>query len=317
MFSIGLLIVCLMIGLRFEVGGDWGSYLLMFRRANMGLDYALRFGDPGYMLLNWVVGFFGGGVLVVNLVCGALFAWGLARLCRTQPEPWLAMVVAVPYLVIVVAMGYSRQGVAIGVMMAGLATLQRGGSTLRFSGYVAAAASFHKTAVVTLPLVTFLSSRNKLLNLLIAGVSFWALFTFFLKDSVDKFIENYVGSSYSSQGAAIRLVISVIPAVIFLSSAERFGFSPQQKVIWRNMSFGAIGLLILLFVIPSSTVIDRLALYVLPLQVVIFSRLPGVYASHRFTRTMVVLYSAAVLFVWLNFAVHSEAWVPYQIWSPD
>lgn len=55
------------------------------------------------------------------------------RFARSQPDPWLAVLVAVPYLVIVVAMGYSRQAVAIGILLAGLGRLERGGSTLHFA----------------------------------------------------------------------------------------------------------------------------------------------------------------------------------------
>ena len=75
------------------------------------------------------------------------------RFAEAQQRPWLAMVVAIPYLVIVVAIGYTRQGVGDRLIMAGLASYTRKGSVLRFAAYVAIAATFHKTAVVALPLV--------------------------------------------------------------------------------------------------------------------------------------------------------------------
>ena len=97
-------------------------------------------GDPGYQALNWLVQEWNGEIWWVNSVSAAIFAWGLIRLCQNQPRPMLAVLVAVPYLIIVVAMGYTRQSIAIGILMAGLASLGRGGSVIRFAIYVAVAA---------------------------------------------------------------------------------------------------------------------------------------------------------------------------------
>ena len=64
-------------------------------------------------MLNWLSIQMDWGILGVNLIGGAIFAFGLVAFCRRQPRPWLALAVAIPYLVIVVAMGYSRQGIAL------------------------------------------------------------------------------------------------------------------------------------------------------------------------------------------------------------
>ena len=118
---VGGLAVALMIGFRYQVGGDWGAYLEIFRwSASASLEEAVTYGDPAYTLLNWVTQKLGYDIWLVNLVCGLIFAWGLVKFARTLSNPWLAMVIAVPYLIIVVAMGYSRQGVAIGIILAGM-----------------------------------------------------------------------------------------------------------------------------------------------------------------------------------------------------
>ncbi len=64
--------------------------------------------------------------------------------------------------------------------------------------------------------------------------------------------------------------------------------------------------------LPSSTAVDRLALYILPLQVAILPRAAAAYFTRGAATMFVILYSAAVLFVWLNFSAHAEFWVPYQ-----
>lgn len=310
---LGAGIIALLIGLRYEVGGDWFTYEFMFdfaRHANFGR--MLEVGDPAYQALNWLVYNLGGELWLVNLVCGAIFAWGLTRFAQIQTYPWLALLVAIPYLVVVVAMGYSRQGVALGILMAGLASLLRGGSLLKFALYVAAAALFHKTAVVAFPLVVLASHRNRALNLLLGIAASVLFYDLFLGDSMDQFVENYVEAEYSSQGAAIRVVMSLVPATLFFLFRKALRFADQEYLIWRNFSLAAVGLLVLLLIIPSSTAVDRIALYVIPLQIAVLSRIPGAVMSQLAGKITILVYSALVQLVWLNFAAHSEYWLPYQ-----
>jgi hypothetical protein len=311
---VGIILTALMIGLRFEVGADWRAYKLIFSYAGYAdLGHALAIGEPGYQFLNWVVRQLGVEIWLVNLICASIFSWGLFRFAQAQPSPWLAVLVAVPYLIIVVAMGYSRQAVAIGILMAGLAAVHRGASTLRFAVYVALAATFHKTAVVSLPLVVFSSERNKVVNIVVGLVATYFFYISFLADSVDGFVRNYIVAQYSSQGAAIRVAMIVVPATLFLFLQRRLGFSDRERRIWFFYSLAAFGLLALLLVLPSSTAVDRLALYILPLQMAVLSRVPNVVGSRQGT-IMVVLYSLAVQFVWLNFATDSIFWVPYKFY---
>jgi hypothetical protein len=315
LLTLGALFIALMIGLRYEVGADWFAYQYMFSFAEFAeLGRVLAIGDPGYQFLNWVVQRIGGDLWLVNLICGLIFSWGLLRLAEAQPNPWLAVLVAIPYLVVVVAMGYTRQAVAIGILMAGLARVERGASTLQFALYVTAAAFFHKTAVFALPLVVLAGRRNLMINVMIGIAAGLLLYFFFLSSSVDRLVKNYIVAEYAAQGAAIRVAMSLVPAVLFLLNQRRFEFSDQEKQIWRNFALAAIGLLVILFVLPSSAAVDRLALYVTPLQIVILSRLPGAIGSKGLGTLAIVVYSAAVQFVWLNYAIHARFWVPYEFY---
>ncbi len=311
----GAVLVCLAIGLRYEVGADWKTYKFLFSLAGyVDLGRALRIGDPGYQFLNWWVQRLGGEMWEVNLVCGLIFAWGLYRFARAQPDPWLAFVIAVPYLIVVVAMGYTRQAVAIGILMAGLATIERGASVYRFAFYVAAAALFHKTAVLVLPLVVFAGDRNRLLNALAGIAGGVLLYDLLLSESVEAFVRNYIEAEYSSQGAAIRVVMNFIPAVLFLLFRKRLHFSPHQQRIWFYFSLAALVMPLLLVLLPSSTAVDRLALYLIPIQVAVLPRLQYLFKSQGLGRLLVVLYAALVLFTWLNFAAHAQYWVSYTIY---
>lgn len=313
---IGVIVTALLIGLRYEVGGDWPNYEYWFSFAGRGdLARVLKFGDPAYQVVNWAVQQLGFEIWLVNLVCGVIFTWGLYRLCKAQPEPWLAFAVAIPYVVIVVGMGYTRQGVALGILMAGLTAFQRSPSTLRFAAYVTFAALFHKTAVVAFPLVALANPRNRIINILIVIATSVLLYDAFLGDAMDDFIQNYIKTEYSSQGAMIRIAMDVAPAILLLTFRRRFDFTESELKLWRNFALAALTLPVWLALSPSSTAVDRIALYLLPLQIVVFSRVPGrLIATVPFGRAVVILGAIMVQFVWLNFASHADHWVPYRFY---
>ena len=312
MFALGGVLMALMIGLRDEVGGDWLNYVRMLQRARLD-DFAEVFdrSDPAYHLLNWLSSQLGLGLWAVNLVCAAIFTWGLVRFARVQPLPWLVMVVAIPYLVTVVAMGYTRQAVAIGLLLAGFASLFSGGSFLRFACYAVLAALFHRTAVLALPLVIFSTDRGRLLTGVAGILLIYGLYASLLAEDVDKLVRNYIDARYNSQGALIRVILIVIPAGLFFLLRKRLKFGLAENKFWRLNSLAALALMVALFVVPSSTAVDRIALYIFPLQLAVMSRLPIAFPS-QLTTFAVVLYSLAIQLGWLLFAVHAQSWLPYR-----
>ena len=319
-WCIVFILLVLIIGLRHEVGGDWANYL-----ANIELIKTLTLAeaitelraDPADILLSWVAVQSGYGVYLVNSVYAILFSWGLLTFCRKQPRPWLALTVAVPYLITVVAMGYSRQGVAIGVVMLSLVALDNK-SFPKFLLWVALAATFHKSAVILVPLVVLAGTRRRLLTLFCAVVTGVLLFGLLLQEYVDNLVAGYIIDQYESAGAAIRISMNALPALIFLVQRKRFQLQTSQRTFWTWMAWGALGFVVLLYVSPSSTAVDRIALYWIPLQLFVWSRLPDALGRPGEANPglvyAVVSYSTAVHFVWLNFAVHSVYWLPYQFY---
>jgi hypothetical protein len=144
--------------------------------------------------------------------------------------------------------------------------------------------------------------------------AFFLLYNIFLADFVEIFIGDYIETEYSSQGAAIRVAMSVIPALFFLLARHRFKFDQQEERVWRYFSFAALGLLVALSIMPSSTAVDRLALYVLPLQIAVLARVSTAFPNANFARVLVVMYAFALQFVWLNYATHAKYWVPYHFY---
>lgn len=315
-----IIALTILIGLRHEVGGDWESYIRIFS----GSDSISSIGeislarDPGYQLLNIISANLGLGIYGVNVICAFIFSFGLALFCRSLPRPMLALAVSIPYLVIVVSMGYSRQAVALGLVMIGLVLLGRN-KKLSFVVMVIIAMTLHKSAILMLPIAALSSTKNKFLVFLLMGVIFFLAFALFLADSVTTLYTNYTNTddiASQSSGAFIRLAMNIVPSIIFLTFFKYFNLSATEKPLWRWFSLISLALMALYFIIPVSSAIDRVALYMIPLQMVVFSYLPDIFgkknARHRWIMILIILYYTSVLFVWLNFATHSWYWLPYE-----
>lgn len=311
------ILTTLMIGLRYFVGGDWGAYIGIYRDIFFqSIGGAMERTDPGYGFLNWVSSRADWGIWFVNLGCAALFMGGLVKLASRQPNPWLAILVAVPYLIIVVAMGYTRQAAAIGVICWAVADAspQR---IKRLVFLVALAALFHKTAILFLPILLAPLATRKPLLAIFGAISFAILFTLLLGAATsDELVTNYATSTYDSQGAGIRIAMNVLAATLFIAFRKRMGFDPFIQSFWTICSGLAVVSVGALLALSASAGVDRLSLFLIPLQVVTFSRLP--YALSGNARPLpsvlmgVIVYSFAVQFVWLNYADNAGSWLPYR-----
>jgi hypothetical protein len=144
------------------------------------------------------------------------------------------------------------------------------------------------------------------------------LFLLMLQEHVDFLIYGYFESQYESSGAAIRIAMNAMPAAIFLIFIKRFQLNAADRTFWKWIAWCAVLFVPLLVISPSSTAVDRVALYLIPIQLFVWSRLPDAMGSAgrgpQIWATIVIAYSTAVLCVWLVFAEHAQLWLPYQFY---
>lgn len=312
------LVFALLIGWRHEVGGDWFNYARLFESVVFQSQFREWWlDDPGYRLLEFLADRYGWGIHGVNLIAGALFSGGLVWFCRHLPRPWLALAVSVPYLVIILGMGYSRQGIALGLLMVGLVALGNA-QVGRFVFWSLLGALFHKSAVLVLPLAALAATRRRTFTIAWVGIAGALAYVLLLQDSVEDLQQGYLEAEYQSQGALIRLAMNAVPAALLLWKRERFTVSLPQERLWFWFAVSAFVLLAAYYFSPSSTAVDRVALYVLPLQLMVFSFVPEVLGKKKGRNELwvgaVLVYYAAVEYVWLNYATHAHVWIPYRFY---
>ena len=314
-----IILFAFLIGFRFEVGGDWITYFYHYQDTAYSPFSVenLSEWDPGYVLVEYLSALLGMGIYGVNLACGALMMSGIYYFCRRQPQPFLALTIAVPYLIIVIGMGYSRQAVALGFELLALIALTDG-RMLRFFFWVICAALFHKTAIL-IAVFSVLSQKDKSIGKAIVKTTillpiFMLLAWVILNEHTEKLLINYVESQMVSEGAFIRVIMNAVPAVIFLIFSKRLAPDDKERKVWLWIALFSLACLPIVNL--ATTAVDRMALYFLPIQLYVYSRLGYLFSSSTFrlvsTVTVIALYAAS-LFVLLNYgAIVKIAWIPYN-----
>ena len=306
----------LIIGLRYEVGGDWFTYEEIIGYAGMEpLSTTLGYKDPGFGFIAWASTRLGLGTYGASTFCGAVLIYGLWRFSKQQQDSWILVAAAVPYLLIVVGMGYVRQAAALGFLLMSISEFSRRSNfySLRWLGL---AVLFHMSAILTVPLFIAAVARQRIAAMIPLGVLTFAAYMLVLRDRFDVLLENYVNQQMDSSGAGVRLAMNALPAFIFLALRRRFLVTEVERALWTAFSLAALGVAVALLISPATTALDRIGIYLIPIQLFVFGNLSQAVTQKgagRFMVTGAVLaFYGAVLFVWLNYATHAEYWLPYR-----
>ena len=303
-------------GLRFETGGDWVNYSEMYEEMRLDLPgFALTRTDPIYGIMNWASAQIGTGLYLVNAICCWVLVYGVIRTAMTMREPWLAVLISVPYLLIVVGMGYVRQGAAIGMVLIAISSLDRA-RPLRTILYLVLATGFHSTAVIAFPFFVFALTRRNRAFALVATLVGAIVYLNVLAPRLNTFEIGYVEQEYESGGALTRILMGLLPALLILARWRAFPASDRVRSVWLAIALANVAALVGLMLAPSSTAVDRIALFVSVIQLAAFGEIRALIGmSERgvlLVRVVMIGVAAAVQSVWLIFATHAAFWVPYQ-----
>lgn len=315
-----LFFLCLMTGLRFEVGGDWENYLQIYDWFK-GLNFlqSLVVTDPSYGVLNYISHQLGlPDTILINFICALIFYICFYFVCKRMENYWLLLLVSFPYLILVVSMGYTRQSVAIAlVILAFKCALENKYWKLIFLSILAV--SFHKSAITIFMLYPFFLMPSKIFYSKFIFYSY--TFFSFLAMSTLIYISSISGENmYTSQsgevssaGAIFRIIVHFLPLTFYI-----FYHSKIKLILKDNFRvFDYLALLIiftLVMAIPFSTLADRFNLYLIIFDIFVFSTLA--LCLNNFNRSVmigsIIFFNTLMLVIWLSFGAWSHAWLPYQ-----
>lgn len=303
-----------------ETGGDYPTYVRLYEIVQYeDLASALGRVEPVYALLNWLSGQFDLGIYAVNAACALVFLGCLYRAALRERNPFLFLTLAVPYFVIVVGMGYTRQGVAAALILMAIVHM-REGHLGRAVLSILLAAGFHYSAFAALALPLFSATKDqrgaKLFAARVLLVVLLVLSTrYFFSDQIDTYAEHYIVSDrYESGGAFLRSLVTAAAAFVFFLMRRPFQKAYPDYLLWRP--FAALGILSLPLSLAASTAVDRVGLYLIPFQLIVFSRLPALInhgRSFTLVKLAVIFAYLGYFFVWLHLGNYAdELWLPYR-----
>lgn len=303
---------------RYDVGCDWSGYLNQWNvLSRSGLEYALTTREPFWWVSMYGLQSLGFSYPWLNVLSSAVFFIGVHVLARRQPDPLGFLILMFPILIINMPMSGIRQGLAIGLMCIAFAAFIDK-KMYWFVGWVFLAATFHSSAIVFLlltPLVNgnFTSQRLCLAALLALPGGLVLL----SGNAADIAISRYVETDLNAAGAVFRVGLLLLTSLFYFIVLRRKWryLSPDDYVL---VSVGALIMgSMLLFVQVSSVIGDRLGYYLIPIQVMIFARVPylALGKSRHMLSAAPYLGLGLVFLIWTSLSAHfNQCYMPYGTW---
>jgi hypothetical protein len=299
--------MCIFVGLRDQVGGDWYNYESIFQGiGDLKFLPSLFVTEPLYSMTNKLVALAGGDIHIVNLLCAVILLWSLLNFSRlVDVDPNLVLFISTPYLLFVVGMNYTRQSVAIGLCLNAVGYLRKNGTKM-FYLLAFVAIFFHYSAVFVIFLKWMHSIKRVIIAICLFGF-FWGI--------VGARYANYAGqdADMQSNGVWSRIFFIVIGlSIVFVQRLKWRHESNLYKMVLRS-SIALIAILPLSLVL--STLADRICLYLFFVYVL------GVGSSIKYSKPpfaylyiwFITIFSYGIFTTWFVLSSHAAAyWFPYR-----
>lgn len=311
-----LFVLFLFVGLRWEVGCDWPNYLRHYALGDsISYDSDLVLMNPGHWYLIRLLRDLGLSYVWLNIAYSAIFFAGLHVLARRQPDPLAFMVLCFPILIINMPMAAIRQAAAIGFFaLACVAFFDR--RTLAYVAWILLGSTFHSSILIFLLIGPFINGRFNRQNILIGTVLAMPIAYALLQTGAAELAENrYIGTEIEASGAVFRLGILLVSGTFFLyvlgpAWRRQFPDDYELAVIGAWLMVGFFSLLFL-----SSVIGDRFGYYLIPIQAMIFARIPYLHLG-KLRNFYVVSPYVMLTFVFVFWTQFSEqfnyCYLPYQ-----
>lgn len=303
---------------RFRVGCDWSGYYYNFiRGAELDYQTALTYREPVWWLIQVAFNNWGLPYPSVNVLTSAIFFAGVHALARRQPDRLGFLVLLFPTLIVNMPMSGIRQAAAIGFLCLSFVAFNDR-RMIRFVAWILLGSTFHSSVLAFLllaPLTTGRYSKGRVLAALLLALP--GAYFMGQTESAQVAVDRYVDTGIDAFGAIFRVGILSLTGMFYLLFLRR-KWAANAPDDFGLVNVGAWLMLALLPVVSVGTVIaDRLAYYLVPIQAMIFARVPFLgLRSNRTLFTVLPYIGLVIMFaVWsLNSGIFNACYAPYQSW---
>lgn len=301
--ALSFLPLFLVSALRYNVGGDYIGYERIFKNVTEGVDI---YAEPGFGLLNRLVAWYSDNIQWVYALSAAITLLLLFRtVFRESASPVLSLYLFVTMGYFFSSFNILRQFIAVAIVFAAFPYLRE----RRFLPYllaVAAAMTFHKTAVVMLPMYFLLPLRLKHSYMVTLGVAGLCLLPF--RDRlttllVNTFYPQYAGTALIQPLSTFEFLyyVVVFGGLLLLATRYRERFlTDRTNLILYNALYYTFVLYLCFSFVPE---INRVALYTELSVILLIPRLLQAEADGKVRR----LYTGVCVVGFAGFCVVSLA----------
>ena len=311
------ILLAIIIGLKHEVGGDWDNYLKSYKYLqDSDFKDLLNFKDLtynfGFKLFVWLSWKLTNSIYLANLLCAIIFSIGIVALCKSLRYPMVALSIAMPYLIIVAGLGYTRQTAALGLGILGLLSLKK--SNTKFFIYILVGSLLHQSIIFLLLVAVLynLDFKKNFLKIFVISIIMFILFFPSLFNLAQSFY-SIDPTKTLSRGAIFRIGLSVVAVILFFYKKNEYEKNFDNAHLVTILSYLIIFIFFLSFFYSGAA--DRLHLYLMPLQIIIFTNfitlMKGDELKELYKSVLFSIYFI-LFFLWLNLGNYSIEWVPYK-----
>ena len=325
-FLLLFIFILLFISGRYNVGGDYVSYIDIFEEAKenpdafdklQGLTYVIQFIHK----LNLSYFFF-------NFTCSLIFLAGIFKFLNISNERLFVFILLIPTMIYVVGMGYTRQSVSIGLLCFAIYYWSENMNLKKYIFFILSV-YIHISSIIFIFLL-FHKSYEKI------RISKLFLLTFFTTSILFLFYHLYFGSFDNLSSAIgleykiiensplkfLKFLAHIVPILVFLIFRKKFNKDKKIYPLYFFFIASTVSVIILMFVFKGlaeqssyiDVIADRVLLPFLLIEALIFVRLYSlINLEYKFLfKILILFYFGLQLFVWLLFADNSFAWQPYR-----
>ncbi len=322
-----LILLTIFVGFRYNVGGDWIIYDEYFNLINSTNDiFKTEIGsilsvntEFGYDFIILLFKTFGLDIVHLNLFLSIIFFLSLTLFFNILDNKYLAIIISFPFAILLLGMGFQRQAISFSFLLFAVYYLSKDKKNI-FYLFLILGIFFHKSLIIfifyyffeKLKNISSLFSKNSIIIL-----SILIIFLFIFRQNFLSLIDIYLLDQSKefepSKGAYYRIFPSFISAIIYLYFYKNLNYSNDIKSFFLYLTFISIFTSIIMIILP--TFADRLNLYLLPLQIFVFTNIITISGLKKYSiiiELAIISFYFLFLLVWLTFATHRQFWIPYN-----
>ena len=311
---------------RFNVGGDWKRYLLVYNYDLYHFEDFFFKKESFYHIISYVTHYLTNNIFFNHFIFSAIFFLSILPFLISRRNPALCLSILLPFGIFILHMGFIRQSLALSFIILSIFLYEKKYFYYSFI-FIILSIGFHLSAIIFLPVILFhfLNFKIRYLHLLylilITNLLVFFFITIRLVFNIDlnfeyinvfsnqfqtlKLIQSYI---VDNESISLGLFYRIIPTIL---SFFLFMFYFRNKDINYWLLFFCL-LILFIFVCLSLgfyTLADRLNYYTLPFQLIIFSLWIKKFSNNLFNELyfyFLLILNLSLLLIWLLFSNYSK-----------